>query len=321
MVKWRVFDQSQDQWSICLSQQDESLFQTYEWGEVKNRDRWQPVRLQNEQGWVLQVLLKRLPMRMGLVWAPGVGAKALTQFSASSAREIQQVLNLKAMLFRMALTCPQSPQSEMLLQEYGFHPARHSVGAPASVLVDLTSPPEQRLQNSSGNWRHNYKRFEKQRFSIVPLTATDGDAILNAIATMENYKKVNVQIERQRVFNTMSAFKNWRIFAIRNSQQELTALRGFLFGTDTAWDWLAASTPEGRKTYASYGLLWHCLNEAQKLGLHTYDLMGIDKVLNPGVASFKKGTGGKEVHYLGEWEWSNIPLARQAYDFLMEIRR
>jgi lipid II:glycine glycyltransferase (peptidoglycan interpeptide bridge formation enzyme) len=38
---------------------------------------------------------------------------------------------------------------------------------------------------------------------------------------------------------------------------------------------------------------------------------GIDPENNKGVYHFKKGTGAKEIRYLGEWEWSNSEMFRK----------
>jgi lipid II:glycine glycyltransferase (peptidoglycan interpeptide bridge formation enzyme) len=45
------------------------------------------------------------------------------------------------------------------------------------------------------------------------------------------------------------------------------------------------------------------LRYCQEHGITKYDLGGIDPWDNPGCHRFKRGTGGQEVEYLGEWDW------------------
>ena len=41
-----------------------------------------------------------------------------------------------------------------------------------------------------------------------------------------------------------------------------------------------------------------------------YDLGGIDLWQNPGVYTFKKETGARQIEYLGEWDWASQPWLR-----------
>ena len=73
---------------------------------------------------------------------------------------------------------------------------------------------------------------------------------------------------------------------------------------------MAATTIIGRNTYSSYMLFWELTKKCKSLGVLNYDLVGIDKVNNKGVCHFKKGTGAKEIRYLGEFEMTTGIITR-----------
>jgi lipid II:glycine glycyltransferase (peptidoglycan interpeptide bridge formation enzyme) len=61
---------------------------------------------------------------------------------------------------------------------------------------------------------------------------------------------------------------------------------------------------DGGPTRASYLVKWEAIRRARDEGGGSYDLWG---VVNPGIAHFKAGFGGRLVEYAGAFE---LPLAR-----------
>ena len=82
-------------------------------------------------------------------------------------------------------------------------------------------------------------------------------------------------------------------------------------------DLLAAAGGEARKLYASHATLWELLDHCSRLGLHNYDLSGVDPTANKGVFDFKHGTGARLVTCLGEWEWASVPGVRQMVNWMV----
>ena len=88
------------------------------------------------------------------------------------------------------------------------------------------------------------------------------------------------------------------------------AIRAAICIEDNAWDFIAITTPAGRKTYASHAVFWLMANTCAQRGLKQIDLSGIDIKNNRGVYDFKKGTGAKQLDFQGEWEISRPKLLR-----------
>ncbi|MBU6424687.1 MAG: peptidoglycan bridge formation glycyltransferase FemA/FemB family protein, partial [Chloroflexi bacterium] len=80
-----------------------------------------------------------------------------------------------------------------------------------------------------------------------------------------------------------------------------------------------ASTEEGRRCYASYGLQWECIAAAKATGRTAYDLGGIptdpsnkaDPMYGPYL--FKKGFGGLQKRWVGAHDVAPSVLRYRAF--------
>jgi peptidoglycan pentaglycine glycine transferase (the first glycine) len=66
----------------------------------------------------------------------------------------------------------------------------------------------------------------------------------------------------------------------------------------------------GARTFASYLVLWEAIRTSREQGATAYDLWGL---VNPGIAHFKSGFGGREVRTIGAWDLDLAPLGARAY--------
>jgi len=70
-------------------------------------------------------------------------------------------------------------------------------------------------------------------------------------------------------------------------------------------------TAAGAASRANYLLKWEAIRTSREQGAETYDLWGL---ATGGIAHFKTGFGGREVHYVGAWDLVLDPLGRLAYE-------
>jgi lipid II:glycine glycyltransferase (peptidoglycan interpeptide bridge formation enzyme) len=128
---------------------------------------------------------------------------------------------------------------------------------------------------------------------------------------MEAAKGLRAQYGEEELASLLESLDgSIRLYRADDAKGAPIALRACAFQDGKAWDLLAASNEEGRRSYASYALLWSLLRDCAARGIQTYDLGGADPDKAKGVYDFKKGTGAKFIEYLGEWDWARPALAR-----------
>jgi lipid II:glycine glycyltransferase (peptidoglycan interpeptide bridge formation enzyme) len=76
-------------------------------------------------------------------------------------------------------------------------------------------------------------------------------------------------------------------------------------------------TAAGADSRANYLLKWEAIRTSREQGATSYDLWGL---ATGGIAHFKTGFGGREVHYIGAWDLVLSPLGRRTYDLAQRTR-
>lgn len=76
-------------------------------------------------------------------------------------------------------------------------------------------------------------------------------------------------------------------------------------------------TQAGGDSRANYLLKWEAIRTSREQGATSYDLWGL---ATGGIAHFKTGFGGREVHYIGAWDLVLDPLGRQVYERAQQAR-
>jgi peptidoglycan pentaglycine glycine transferase (the first glycine) len=76
-------------------------------------------------------------------------------------------------------------------------------------------------------------------------------------------------------------------------------------------------TAAGADSRANYLLKWEAIRSSREAGATSYDLWGL---ATGGIAHFKTGFGGREVHYVGAWDLVLSRVGRDAYDLAQRGR-
>ena len=86
-------------------------------------------------------------------------------------------------------------------------------------------------------------------------------------------------------------------------QNKIIAANIVAFFGDKAAYLHGASDYEYRNLMAPYLLQWEQIKEAKNRGCQVYDFWGIDEQKWPGITRFKTSFGGKEIKYVGAWDY------------------
>jgi lipid II:glycine glycyltransferase (peptidoglycan interpeptide bridge formation enzyme) len=76
-------------------------------------------------------------------------------------------------------------------------------------------------------------------------------------------------------------------------------------------------TASGADLRANYLLKWEAIRRSREEGADVYDLWGL---AHPGIAHFKAGFGGREIHYVGGWDLVLDPVGRRVYETAQRAR-
>ena len=76
-------------------------------------------------------------------------------------------------------------------------------------------------------------------------------------------------------------------------------------------------TPAGADSRANYLLKWEAIRSSREQGATSYDLWGL---AHAGIAHFKTGFGGREIHYIGAYDLVLDPLGRRTYAIAQAAR-
>lgn len=206
-----------------------------------------------------------------------------------------------------------------------------SVPGYRTVVLDLSPSLEDLRSGLTRRWRRDLTKSEK----------TDWDVVIGS--ELELFDQFQVLFE---------SFVDWKAFEVEHDARfhgavhadlpdsarylvVLLRFEGAVGGGiiiartgDTAVYLLGATNPELRSRYPGYVLQWQAIEHLKELGIHWYDLGGVDPDGNPGVHRFKLGISKVEVEAPGPFECGPggyrqtlVALAEKAYGRLRQLRR
>ena len=305
------------------------VLQSYEWGELKGRGEWTPIRLAMKEGGRIvsgMSLLKRplpLPGKSILYasrgpllrdWtAPRLGE--LIGAARKTAREHGAIL--------IKVDPALSDESTAgLLREEGFVPVGGKDGfggtQPRCVMVlDLHPTEEELLAGFKPKWRYNIRLAERK--GIVVESHCDKDRL------PEFYDLLTVTAQRDgflvRSFDYFSAMWDLlvpngmgKLFLARYEDEPVAGAFCTLFGPVCCYTY-GASANRHREKMPNHLVQWTMIRWARDHGYTVYDFRGVsprradpsdDKLA--GLNRFKEGFGAEFVEYIGEYDLPLSPL-------------
>ena len=319
LSNWQVWDETDSRWDLIISQfSDGSIYQTTKWAKHKESSGWQVIRLikfdQNFPVAAAQCLFRRGPLGSVVVWVAGGPIGDIDSVSSDFVNIVKQQTSARFLYIRVAVMRQTDAASANALTSQGWRQSSAIIGTRSSLIHSLDAEESIRRSRCSSNWKRNLKRSAQNEGLTYIWESPDGNSISDAYAQMDEFKDIKgVSLARssddlQSVINTFGD----SLILVRSDDKDGAplAIRGALLFNETAWDFIAVTTPAGRKKYASHAVFWALAEQCFQLGIKQFDLGGIDPVNNRGVYDFKKGTGTVQVDYLGEWETSSPPWFR-----------
>lgn len=314
-----ITDVDQNSWDTFVASFSEpAILQSYEWGELKSKHGWTPIRLAVEDDGkivaAILILKRKLPyVNFSLFYAPRgpvLDYKNIKAFdflleAIAIWAERHNAISLKI--------DPQVLESDEpvinLLKSRGFQYKKQNVQPRTTFIIDIEKPLDELLLTFEEKTRYNIRLSERKGVVVKELSTDEGVEIFYDIYK-ETAKRDNFLI------HPISYYKNIKkclvdrglanIFIAFHKDIPIAGVFTFNFGS-RIWYMYGASLNSHRNIMPNHALHWFVIQFAQKNGYKSYDLFGIPSTPNAshplwGVYRFKKGFNGNLVKYVGVYD-------------------
>lgn len=330
MINWKLLTEetAKQVWDESLIRlADRSPFQTYSWGQYNRALGWEPCYFAafNEKEEIVAMclgLLRRYPLGVGLMWCVGGPVGDILAWNDDLRQTVLELTGLRHLYFRFRCDRERSIRDVLFLNNAHWTRSSFMMTSALSMELDLSRTEGEVLAGLSSSWRRNLKLAQKNNLVIKQCLNPDIEEICRVFAEMEKQKNLPQLFSRERLENLFRLAKeNFIFYRCEDEEGNLLCFRACIAVGNRACDYLAAADEKGRAMRASYATLWEMLLECKKRGVTHYDLGGIDPWANPGVYTFKKETGAREVEFLGEWDWATSSLLRFLGNWAIQRRQ
>lgn len=340
-LKTRLIDESErERYNSFVSRSPKGhILQSYEWGEVKARTGWVPLRLVVENGRDIvasvSILERNVPaLKRKIFYAPrgpvlDYGDTELFDFLLDKVRSLAS--QRRAFVLKID---PDIPSSNKEVVEYlssrGFRAQMNNdfegIQPRYVFRLDITRDLEEIFSSMHSKTRYNV-RLAMRKGVTVKDKCTKEDLrtfyeILKVTAQRDNFL-----IRSYGYFETL-----WeclvekglaKLFLAEYKGKAIAGTLAFIFG-DKAWYIYGASSNEHRNVMPNYLLQWTMIEWAKENGCRIYDFRGVPGNLSPdnplyGLYRFKKGFSGEYVEFIGEFDLPYSPFVYQAYQALEPV--
>lgn len=300
------------------------LLQSFEWGELKSRSGWKPVRvIVEQQGQIIAAasLLKRAIPRTGrcIMYAPRgpvLDTKDIQLVSEFCACLRETAIKHRAILLKIDPPVPiEDTESEVNLRTAGFVPVNaDGFGGtqPKCVMqLDLHKPIEDVMASFKEKWRYNIRLAERKGVTVnLDCTREDLPAFYKILE--ETAKRDKFLVRGLKYFEDM-----WdllvpagymRLALTYYEDKPVAGAIAYLFG-DKAMYTYGASSNEHRNVMPNHLMQWTLIKWAKESGCKWYDFRGVSPRKEPdaddhlsGLNRFKEGFSPRFVEYIGEYD-------------------
>lgn len=308
------------------------LLQSFEWGDLKSRYGWRPVRLIAEEAGAITAavsLLARPIPRTGRCIAYAPRGPVLNTRDADLVRSFCGFIERRAREMGAILVKCDPPvavedaESEANLRAAGFRPvASGGFGGtqPKAVMqLDLDKPEEELFASFHPKWRYNIRLAEKKGVSVrLDCPRSDLPAFYELL--QETSKRDGFLVRSLSYFEDMwdtLAPPGYMMLAMTYyNDRPVAGALVYLFG-DKAMYTYGASSNEHRNVMPNHLMQWTLIKWAKARGCKWYDFRGVSPRKDGGqddhlrgLNRFKAGFSPRYVEYIGEYD---LPLSRAFY--------
>ncbi len=345
------FDNDKERWNKFVAWfPTGDLLQSFEWGELKQKGGWKPIRLAVEENGeivaAVSILKRSLPhLKKCIFYAP---RGPVCDFSNIEVLKTlmdavtERARREGAILFKIDPAVVDAAVVP-ILERAGFIRASDPEGfggvQPRCVMqLPLTSTIDDILANCKPKWRYNIRLAEKKGV-IVRSDCTKADLPVFYSLLQETAKRDKFLVRGyeyyEHMWDTLVVPGYAKLFLTEYQGESISGALSFLFG-DKCWYTYGSSSNRHRNVMPNHLMQWRMIEWAKEAGCIWYDFRGVSQKQDQdsndhlsGLNRFKEGFGAQFVEYIGEfdlplspsWYWAWTTGKPKVSSFIKSLRR
>jgi lipid II:glycine glycyltransferase (peptidoglycan interpeptide bridge formation enzyme) len=304
------------------------FLQSYEWGELKKKTGWEPIRVIIEEDDVfvgaIQILKRKLPlMGRSIFYAPR--GPVIDYDKEDHLLELMKKLRSiarqhNAVFLKIDPDVPvHNVKIVQMIEKVGFKQQNRGKNfegvQPRYVFrLDINRSEEEILSSFENKTRYNIRLAERKGVQIISDCTKDHLKIfydiLRVTAERDKYL-IRAYSYYEDIWETFVEKGSAKLFMAKFQDRYIAGAISFVFG-DKTWYIYGASSNEDRNVMPNYLVQWQMILWAKDNGCKVYDFRGISGDFNPenplyGLYRFKKGFNGELVEFIGEFDFLFSP--------------
>ncbi|WP_422449032.1 lipid II:glycine glycyltransferase FemX [Thermoanaerobacterium sp. DL9XJH110] len=306
------------------------VLQSYEWGEVKRRTGWEPIRMlvlkEGKPVAGISILKRRIPLPgldKCIFYAPrgpvtDFSDKETIKFLFSSVKTI--AAKHGAILLKIDPDI-KAPNDEVVktLKSLGFvsrdsGPNFEGVQPKFVFRLPLNKPLDDIFASFHEKTRYNIRLSARKGVVVKEGTREDLKPFYDILreTCIRDKFLVRGYDYFEALWDELVEKGLAKLFMAEYQGKYIAGTIAFIFG-DKAWYIYGASSNENRNVMPNYALQWAMIKWAKEQGCTMYDFRGVSGDLSPdnplyGLYRFKKGFGGEFTEFIGEFDMVLSPF-------------
>ncbi|MGI6685627.1 MAG: lipid II:glycine glycyltransferase FemX [Bacillota bacterium] len=315
------------------------VLQTWEWGELKAKTGWLPLRLMVEKEGhpiaAVSILKRSIPvLKKNIFYAPrgpvlDMKEPGLFSFLLGEIKKLAKIHNAVFLKIDPDVSV-KDPLWQVALKKEGFRGAEKGEGfegiQPKFVFrLDISPDEEQLMKNLHQKTRYNIRLAERKGVRIDQGTKEDLPVfyqVLQETCARDRFLVRSYQYFAD-LFDLLTPPGFTKLFLAKLEDKVIAGAILLKIG-DKAWYLYGASSNEARNTMPNYLMQWEMIRWSKSQGCSLYDFRGVSGDLredNPlyGLYRFKKGFNGEFTEFIGEYDLVYQPAAYWLYQTLEPV--
>lgn len=307
------------------------ILQSYEWGQIKEKTGWEPLRMIVEDNGkaiaAISILKRKIPgLNKTIFYAPrgpvfSIDNEKVFDFILAEVKKLAK--EHKAIFFKIDPDIKADNEHfAHLLKSKGFISAERGEGfdgiQPKYVFrLDISPDEETLFKNLHSKTRYNV-RLAKRRGVTINTECTKEDLKEFYQILLETCERDNFLVRAYNYFEDMWDYlveKGYaKLFMAEYDGKYIAGTLALIMG-EKAWYLYGASSNQHRNVMPNYLLQWTMIKWAKENNCTLYDFRGVPGNLekdNPlyGLFRFKKGFNGDYTEFIGEYD---LPYSKFYY--------